>query len=162
MSIHDETWDKCRWCKQTVKTWHGDFHDLKICLIYPNWNDYNRRFETMNNNLEKKDDSKIGYEQTCCDKDYEYDSPESTNWELMAKRLWGLLDDIDTAFDHYNPNMNDKFVNYVDKKCRQRQEYMISLDGQTLSPLEIPIIEDLDPMCRWFKDAWRIEKQRND
>jgi hypothetical protein len=76
----------------------------------------------------------------------------------MAERLWGILDDMDTAFDHYKPNMSDKFVNYIDKKCRQRQEYMVSLDGQTLTPLEIPIIEDLDPMTRWFSDAWKIEK----
>jgi hypothetical protein len=87
---------------------------------------------------------------------------ESPNWELIAKRLWSLLDDIDTAFDHYKPNMKDSFVNYVNHKCRERQDYMVSPDGQTLQPRsEIPVVEDLDPMCKWFKDAWRIEKLKS-
>jgi len=33
MSIHDETWDKCPKCKQTIKTWHSDYHN-GYCLKY--------------------------------------------------------------------------------------------------------------------------------
>jgi hypothetical protein len=79
---------------------------------------------------------------------------------LIARRLWELLDDIDTAFDHYKPDMKDPFVNYVDHKCRERYDYMDS-DGYNLKPkIDLPVEEDLDPMCKWFKDAWRIEKQK--
>lgn len=81
------------------------------------------------------------------------------NYKLIAKRLWSILDDIDTAFDHYKPNMKDRFVNYVSEKCRERGLYANSLDGQTLTfTKDIPVIEQCDPMCAWFKDAWRIEK----
>lgn len=84
------------------------------------------------------------------------------DYRIIAHRLWELLDDIDTAFDHYKPNMNDKFVNYVHKKCVERQIYGCSEDGYNLNFVNkenIPIFEKLDPMCRWFKDAWRIEKE---
>lgn len=85
---------------------------------------------------------------------------ENINWKLVATRLWGILDDIDTGFDHYKPNMNEKFVKYVSAKVLERQKYMQSKDGQTLEFVGIPIIEDLDPMCKWFKDAWQIEKDK--
>lgn len=85
---------------------------------------------------------------------------DDINYKLIAQRLWCILDDIDTAFDHYKPDMKDKFVNYVSHKCRERGEYANSLDGYTLTFNEdIPVIEDLDPMCKWFKDAWKIEKE---
>lgn len=82
------------------------------------------------------------------------------NYKLIAERLWGILDDIDTAFDHYKPDMKDRFVNYVNEKSKERSLYANSLDGQTLTfNNNIPIIEDLDPMSKWFKDAWLIEKE---
>ena len=82
------------------------------------------------------------------------------NYKLIAERLWGILDDIDTAFDHYKPDMKDRFVNYVNEKSKERSSYANSLDGQTLTfNKDIPVLEDLDPMCGWFKDAWRIEKE---
>lgn len=85
---------------------------------------------------------------------------DMNNYKLIAERLWGILDDIDTAFDHYKPDMKDKFVNYVNKKCQDRFDYGVSEDGYVLTwNNNIPIIEDLDPMTRWFKDAWHIEKE---
>lgn len=81
------------------------------------------------------------------------------NYKLIAERLWSILDDIDTAFDHYKPDMTDKFVNYINHKCSERGLYANSYDGQNLQFVkDIPIVEDLDPMCKWFKDAWAIEK----
>jgi hypothetical protein len=44
MSIHDETWDKCRFCKQTIKSFHGYYHDNGNCLKYKSWHDYNKKF----------------------------------------------------------------------------------------------------------------------
>lgn len=83
------------------------------------------------------------------------------NYKLIAQRLWQILDDIDTSFDHYKPNMNDSFVNYVDCKVRERSLYANSKDGQNLvfNP-DIPVLESDDPMVKWFKDAWRIETSR--
>ena len=84
------------------------------------------------------------------------------NYKLTAERLWSILDDIDTAFDHYKPDMKDRFVNYVYEKCRERGLYANSKDGQTLTFVkEIPVINGADPMCRWFRDAWTIEKKNN-
>jgi hypothetical protein len=84
---------------------------------------------------------------------------DNIDYKLIAKRLWSILDDIDTAFDHYKPNTKDGFVNYVNIKCRERSFYANSFDGQNFTFVEdVPIIEDLDPMCKWFKDAWKIEK----
>jgi hypothetical protein len=81
------------------------------------------------------------------------------NYKLIAERLWGILDDIDCSVDHYKPALDDKFVNYVSEKIKERGWYANSLDGQTLTfEKDIPIIDNLDPMCKWFKDAWRIEK----
>lgn len=37
MSVHDETWDKCPKCKQTIKTWHGDFHYSGECIKWDSW-----------------------------------------------------------------------------------------------------------------------------
>jgi hypothetical protein len=59
--------------------------------------------------------------------------------------------------------MQNNFVNYVNTKVRERQLYAQSKDGHNLwfaYNRDIPIIENLDPMCRWFKDAWRIEKDK--
>ena len=86
---------------------------------------------------------------------------EEINYKLIAERLWSILDDIDTAFDHYKPDTKDKFVNYVNEKCQDRFGYGFSEDGYVLTwNNNVPVIEDLDPMCRWFKDAWRIEKDK--
>lgn len=88
---------------------------------------------------------------------------QELNYKLIAERLWNLLDDIDTAFDHYKPNMDDRFVHYVDCKIRERGLYANSIDGQTLQfNKEIPILENDSPMVKWFKDAWKIEKGRID
>jgi hypothetical protein len=86
---------------------------------------------------------------------------DEINYELIARRLWQILDDIDTSIDHYKPNMNDNFVNYVDCKVRERSLYANSKDGQNLvfNP-DIPVLESDDPMVKWFKDAWRIETSR--
>jgi hypothetical protein len=86
---------------------------------------------------------------------------EEINYKLIAQRLWNILDDIDTAFDHYKPDMQNNFVNYVNHKCRERGEYANSLDGQTLTfTKDVPVEEDLDPMCKWFKEAWQIESNK--
>jgi len=88
---------------------------------------------------------------------------EEINYKLIAERLWSILDDIDTAFDHYKPDMKDNFVNYVNEKCQDRFSYGFPEDGYVSTFTwnnNVPVIEDLDPMCRWFKDAWRIEKDK--
>jgi len=86
---------------------------------------------------------------------------DEINYKLIAQRLWNLLDDIDTAFDHYKPDMKNNFVHYVSHKIRERGLYAISTDGQTLTfKEEIPIMEYEDAMVTWFKDAWRIEKDK--
>lgn len=108
--------------------------------------------------------NKIDYKKMGLNKEdfkYKFMKNREVNWELMAKRLWELLDDIDTAFDHYKPEMKNSFVNYVNHKSRERYDYMESNDGQTLQPKEIPTVEDLDPMCKWFKGAWKIEKLKS-
>jgi len=93
-------------------------------------------------------------------KQYEFKNNSMINYKLIAERLWGILDDIDTAFDHYKPDMKDRFVYYVNEKSKERGLYANSLDGQTLTFNEdVPIIEDLDPMSKWFKDAWLLEKE---
>jgi hypothetical protein len=33
MSVHDETWDRCKHCKQVVKTWHGNYHENGHCRV---------------------------------------------------------------------------------------------------------------------------------
>jgi hypothetical protein len=40
MSIHDETWDKCPKCKQSIKTWHGSYHDSDACQVYKSCHDW--------------------------------------------------------------------------------------------------------------------------
>jgi hypothetical protein len=58
---------------------------------------------------------------------------DEINYKLIAKRLWDILDDISCGFDHYKPDMRDKFVNYVSKKIEERNLYANSPDGQTLT-----------------------------
>ena len=93
-------------------------------------------------------------------KQYDFKNNSMINYKLIAERLWGILDDIDTAFDHYKPDMKDRFAYYVNEKSKERGLYANSLDGQTLTFNEdVPILEDLDPMSKWFKDAWLLEKE---
>ncbi len=144
MSVFDEYRETCKKCGRVICDWndpdqHVDGRCEKMIDAYKYIDkDFVNRIQTLS-------------EQT-----------KPVNWEHMAKRLWHLLDDIDTAFDHYKPNMKDSFIHYVNHKCRERQDYMVSHDGQTLQPRpEILPEEDLDPMCKWFKDAWGIEKLKS-
>ncbi len=52
------------------------------------------------------------------------------SWEEIAKNLWCLLDDIDTASDMFKPVKNN-FYKYSMKKCEARHKYGYS-DGYTL------------------------------
>lgn len=134
MSVHDETWDRCKKCGGVVKSWHGDRHDSGQCL-----------------------DDLVFMQKV---EDIVADSIVEPDYKLIAERLWEILDDIDTATDHYKPNNDDKFVRYVYAKLKERHSYMKS-DGYKLTAVQktdIPIMEDLDPMTRWFKDAWNIER----
>lgn len=86
---------------------------------------------------------------------------DEINYKLIATRLWKILDDIDTSFDHYKPDMNNNFVHYVDCKVRERGLYANSPNGQNLVfNSEIPVLENDDAMVAWFKDAWKIEANR--
>ena len=41
MSVHDETWDKCPYCKGVIKTWHGDsFHETAACTQFEKYMDW--------------------------------------------------------------------------------------------------------------------------
>lgn len=46
--------------------------------------------------------------------------------------LWSLLDDISTAFDMFHPEMQG-FEKYVSSKCEEREQYLQSFDGHTLT-----------------------------
>ncbi len=50
--------------------------------------------------------------------------------------LWSLLDDISTAGDMFKPEINNYF-NYVNRKCEERILVANSLDGQTLTIIEL-------------------------
>lgn len=56
------------------------------------------------------------------------------NWEYIAKELWKLLDDIDTASDIFKPE-SDSFYEYAMEKVRKRSQFMKS-DGYDLTPIE--------------------------
>ena len=53
------------------------------------------------------------------------------SWEEIAKGLWMLLDDIDTASDMFKPEQNG-FYKYTMKKCQERGKYGHSPDGYKL------------------------------
>ena len=53
------------------------------------------------------------------------------NWEEIARHLWTLLDDIDTASDMFKPPQNG-FYKYVMKKSQERSLYGYSPDGYKL------------------------------
>lgn len=66
------------------------------------------------------------------------------NWKEKTEKLWQLLDDIDTASDMIKPNNEisyKDFYDYVMKKCAERNNYMNSLDGQTLTAHEQEIYD---------------------
>lgn len=54
-------------------------------------------------------------------------------WEKVAKKLWGLLDAIDTASDIFKPEKNN-FYKYVMEKANKRFD-LITSDGYTLFPV---------------------------
>lgn len=56
---------------------------------------------------------------------------KTTNWEAMAKALWGLLDDIDTLDDACMED-DARFRKLVRHIQHRRHEYLVSRDGQTL------------------------------
>jgi hypothetical protein len=90
--------------------------------------------------------------------------PGPVDWEKIAKGLWSLLDDISTSYDHYKPTEYScmKCLHYINVKAQERNKYMYSPDGYDLVPAganELPNVENLDAMTRWFKDAWNIERQ---
>ncbi len=55
------------------------------------------------------------------------------NWEAIARALWGLLDDIDTAGDMFKPE-RQAHERYVQAKANKRNDYMHSPDGYALVP----------------------------
>ena len=53
------------------------------------------------------------------------------------KKLWDLLDDIDTAFDGFRPEMQ-AFENYVQRKVEERHRILVS-DGHNLFEPEVAV-----------------------
>ena len=55
-------------------------------------------------------------------------------YKKIAKELWKLLDDIDTASDVFKPDTIESykaFYNHTMKECEKRGRYMESKDGYT-------------------------------
>lgn len=141
MSVEDETWDRpiCDFCNKTILYGKSHQHRGGICIT-------SEKPKALNVVIGKTiDDITLDYK-----------------W--IAERLWMILDDIDTASDHYKPNNEDKYVQYIYAKVKEKNNYMYSPDGYKIEAIpkcKIPVIEDLDPMTRWFKDAWKIEKENS-
>lgn len=57
----------------------------------------------------------------------------TTDWEAMAKELWGLLDDVSAAGDQFKPDRTG-YTRAVDSICEKRSQYLYSPDGHTLVP----------------------------
>jgi hypothetical protein len=55
---------------------------------------------------------------------------EAEEWKSVAEKLWGLLDDIDTASDMFKPEMQ-AYEKYVCAKAEERHK-LLSSDGYTL------------------------------
>jgi hypothetical protein len=51
------------------------------------------------------------------------------------RKLWDLLDDIDSASDIFRPKMDEPFVAYVMEKVQARHQHLVS-DGYNLSEPE--------------------------
>jgi hypothetical protein len=47
------------------------------------------------------------------------------------RKLWDLLDDIDSASDIFRPKMDDPFVSFVMEKVQARHQHLVS-DGYNL------------------------------
>jgi hypothetical protein len=80
------------------------------------------------------------------------------DWEFIARGLYQILDDIDTASDHYKPEKS-MYTHYVMEKVREKSNYMWS-DGYDIFPRDsFPIrqIVTNDPMVDYFTDCWEIE-----
>lgn len=140
MSVHDETWDKCCKCGKTQTGNNQSYHDRGDCVAETTH--FNHSLEILREKIEEI----------------------IPDYKAIAERLWEILDDIDTASDHYKPDNNDKYVRYVYAKVKEKDKYMSSPDGHTLKAIpknKMPVVEDLDPMTRWFKDAWQIEKDND-
>ena len=61
MSIHDETWDKCPKCRQTIKSWNFEFHDSGECLNFDSWYIYNE-LKRIKENKPNLDTSPFGFQ----------------------------------------------------------------------------------------------------
>ena len=59
------------------------------------------------------------------------DSEQIKNKNEQIKFLWGLLDDISTAGDMFNPEINEYFT-YVNNKCEKRSFVAESFDGKNI------------------------------
>lgn len=58
-----------------------------------------------------------------------------SEWEIRARKLWQLLDDISTCFDAYHPRIEPTaFEESVQRLCEQRCRYLYSPDGHKLLP----------------------------
>lgn len=93
--------------------------------------------------------------------DIEHASPGK--WETVAKGLYKILDDIDTASDHYRPEKS-MYTHYVMEKVREKSNYMWS-DGYDIFPRDsFPIrqIVTNDPMVDYFTDCKKIEESYSD
>lgn len=56
------------------------------------------------------------------------------NWKCIAKELWKLLDEIDTASDMFKPEFNN-FYRYAMVRVEKRHEFMKS-NGYDLFPVK--------------------------
>ena len=76
--------------------------------------------QTMNFNISTKSEDFIG---------------DTMTWEEIAKKLWGILDDIDTLPDMLHPSeyeMADKCWRMMVKRAEKRHRYLVS-DGYELT-----------------------------
>lgn len=64
--------------------------------------------------------------------DYVQKGPD---WEVMARALWSLLDDISTLGDQHHP-ASTPYTKAVDRMCEKRCEHMYSPDGYKLEVVD--------------------------
>jgi len=92
--------------------------------------------------------------------------PSKVEWEKIARGLYEIIDDISTSFDHYKPNQYNldnclHCLRYISIKCKESGKFMYSDDGYSLLPVAdqyLPKEDNINPMEKWFKEAWEIEK----
>ena len=80
-------------------------------------------------------------------------------WKDISYGLYKILDDIDTASDHYKPEKS-KYSHYVTEKVMEKGKYMWS-DGYNVFPRDsfpVESTEKADPATEYFKDCAKIEK----